>query len=144
MLRQDLHDVELDPRTNGCVVRRGTLADPYTGRVIAFERGYGTSLAVQIDHLIPLAAAWDFGAAEWSQARRESFANDVRYELLAVDGQANQEKSDSTPADWLPPNRAFHCEYGIRYLTAARRWELAISKADRAALTDVVEQDCPA
>ena len=40
----------------------GTLADPYTGDAIDFLRGSGTSSAVQIDHVVALADAWQKGA----------------------------------------------------------------------------------
>ena len=44
-----------------CVVIAGTLlADPYTGRRIEFRKA--TATRVQIDHLYPLARAWDMGA----------------------------------------------------------------------------------
>jgi len=44
-----------------CVVIAGTLlADPYTGRWIEFRKA--TAARVQIDHLYPLARAWDMGA----------------------------------------------------------------------------------
>src|SRR5512144_192764 len=47
-----------------CVVIAGTLpTDPYTGRRIEFRKAAATS--VQIDHLYPLARAWDMGAARW-------------------------------------------------------------------------------
>lgn len=142
VLRRDLHNVVIDSGTNGCVVRRGTLDDPYTGRTIQFERGWGSSLAVQVDHLIPLAAAWDLGAASWPRARREAFANDVEHELLAVDGPTNEEKSDDTPSDWLPPHRAFRCEYAVRYVLASTHWKLPLTQADHSAITRVAEEDC--
>lgn len=137
VLRRDLVDTTIDPGTNGCVVRRGVLHDPYTGRRIQFERGWGSSLAVQIDHLIPLAAAWDLGAWQWSPARRATFANDTKYELLAVDGPTNMAKVDGTPASWLPPNKAFRCEYGVRYIEASLYWQLPITAADAEVLTHV-------
>lgn len=142
VLRQDLVDTVIDPKTRGCVVRRGTLHDPYTGRTIRFERGWNTSIEVQIDHLVPLAAAWDLGAADWPRDRREAFANDVRFELLAVDGLANQAKSDGTPSEWLPPDLSFHCAYAIRYLRASIHWRLPVSRADHDALTRIADQRC--
>ncbi|HYF74610.1 MAG TPA: DUF1524 domain-containing protein, partial [Nocardioides sp.] len=33
--------------------------------------------ALDIDHLVPLAEAWDSGARSWSSATREAFANDL-------------------------------------------------------------------
>jgi hypothetical protein len=140
VLRRDLVDTTIDPDTNGCVVLRGVLKDPYTGRDIQFERGWGSSLAVQVDHLIPLAAAWDLGAWQWSPAERATFANDTVHELLAVDGPTNMSKGDSTPASWLPPNTAFRCEYGVRYLEASMQWKLPITAADAEVLTHVARK----
>jgi hypothetical protein len=53
---------------SGCVVVSGTLHDPYTGTFIPFSKADAS--AVQIDHLYPLAQAYDMGAAGWSQDRR--------------------------------------------------------------------------
>src|SRR5690606_3191514 len=61
VLRRDLTDVVVDDGTGGCVVRSGTLAEPYSGRVVAFERGDDTSALVQIDHVVALADAWQKG-----------------------------------------------------------------------------------
>jgi hypothetical protein len=44
------------------VVATGTLADPYSGRTIAFQRGQGTSDDVQIDQVVALSDAWQKGA----------------------------------------------------------------------------------
>jgi hypothetical protein len=130
VLRKSLSQVVIKPNTQGCVVLRGILDDPYTGSTIHFVRGYNTSNAIEIDHLIPLAAAWDLGAAGWSPGRRAGFANDTRLELIAVSGPANQAKRDSTPASWLPPNRDFRCDYVSRYLKAAVHYDIAVTKAD--------------
>ncbi len=61
VLRRDLRDVVLDPRTHGCVVLSGTLADPYTGRVLAFVRGSDGG-GVDVDHVVALGNAWSSGA----------------------------------------------------------------------------------
>src|SRR6478736_2221506 len=50
ILRRDLKPFTLKPGSS-CVVVSGDLNDPYTGKVIHFERGTATSLAVQIDHV---------------------------------------------------------------------------------------------
>ncbi|PWN04950.1 deoxyribonuclease [Nocardioides silvaticus] len=140
VLRRDLIDTVIDPDTQGCVVLSGTLHDPYTGRAIPFERGWETSIAVQVDHVIPLAAAWDLGAWRWSAARRATFANDIRRELLAVGGPANMSKGDSTPASWLPPNKAFRCEYAVLYLRASLHYALPITRADAEVLENVARR----
>ena len=65
----------------------GTLRDPYTGSTIAFQRGKGTSEAVQIDHVIPLNYLYAHGAWAWDDRTRLLVANDP-LNLLAVDGKA--------------------------------------------------------
>jgi hypothetical protein len=137
VLAAQLTDVAYRTGANRCIVMSGTLADPYTGKRIRFVKR--DAVAVQIDHVYPLAAAWDMGAARWPLAQRQRFANDVEYNLLAVDGKANQAKGDKTPADWLPPNRADHCFYVGKYLSAAQHYALPITRADRDAITTVIK-----
>ncbi|KAI9649957.1 hypothetical protein NHQ30_002542 [Ciborinia camelliae] len=58
---------------------------------------------VDIDHLVPLSNAWKSGAASWTTAQRQVFANDlVNPQLLAVTDSVNSAKSDSGPEDWKP------------------------------------------
>jgi len=87
----------LDVDRNGCDTRHailfraltsGTLTDPFTGRVIDFTRGQGTSALVQIDHVVALSDAWQKGAQQLTADQRATFANDP-LNLLAVDGPAN-------------------------------------------------------
>ncbi|GAD87849.1 HNH endonuclease family protein [Nocardia asteroides] len=123
-----------------CVVVEGVLTDPYTGGDIAFRKSDGGR--VQIDHVYPLAAAWDMGAATWPPARRLRFANDLSVNLLATGASTNQSKGDDTPADWLPPARANHCFYAAKYLTVALDYDLPITAADNATL-HTIARGCP-
>lgn len=133
VLRRDLVDVVVKPGTRGCVVLSGTLHDPYTGRTIAFHRGETSSLAVQIDHRYPLALAWRHGASSWTAAQREAFANDPLV-LVTVDGQANEDKSDSGLAEWMPPNSGDGCGYATSFVAVATKWRLSIATDDEQAL----------
>ncbi|MDI3314271.1 MAG: HNH endonuclease family protein [Mycobacterium sp.] len=108
-------------------VASGILHDPYTDTTVAFQRGAGTGAAVQIDHIVPLAYAWDMGAYDWPYPRRVRFANDPA-NLLAVAGQANQDKADSQPALWMPPNTAFWCQYGMQYIAVLRGYALPVDQ----------------
>jgi hypothetical protein len=65
VLRRDLRSIATKPGTGGCVVVAGTLRDPYTGQVVPFTKAEAG--AVNIDHVLPLAAAWDLGAASWTR-----------------------------------------------------------------------------
>ncbi len=129
VLRRDLSDVVLDPATNGCVVLSGTLADPFSGRSLDFQRGQDTSQAVQIDHVVALSDAWQKGAQQWSPARRLAFANDP-LNLLAVDGPLNQQKSDGDAATWLPPQSSFRCAYVARQVAVKAKYGAWVTQAE--------------
>jgi len=122
-------------------VATGLLHDPYTNADIAFTRGEQTGAAVQIDHIVPLALAWDLGARNWTDDLRLRFANDPA-NLLAVQGQANQDKGDREPATWMPPNTAFRCQYAIQFIAVLRGYALPIDAPSAAALRDAAST-CP-
>lgn len=115
-----------------CVVTAMSLADPYTGKTIAFEKSKAT--AVQIDHVVALSAGWQMGAAQWPGDKRVQFANDP-LNLLAVDGPTNSGKGDATPASWLPPNKAIRCAYAVRYAQVSLKYDLPVTDADKTAMT---------
>ncbi|MFC4125086.1 HNH endonuclease family protein [Nocardia rhizosphaerae] len=127
-------------RRGRCVVVEGVLTDPYTATDITFRKSDGGR--VQIDHVYPLAAAWDMGAARWSPERRARFANDLSVNLLATGASTNQSKGDSTPGTWLPPAGANHCFYAAKYLTVAVDYDLPITAADNAVLHGIA-RGCP-
>lgn len=102
--------------------RNDPIRGPYTGAPI-------TPHDVELDHVLPLAAAWDLGAHAWEQPRREAFANDPR-NLIVVAAAANQEKSDQLPSEWMPPKRWQRCAYAHRLADVARAYELSLPRAD--------------
>lgn len=122
-------------------VATGVLHDPYTNATIDFRRGAKTGAAVQIDHIIPLALAWDLGAWNWPLPERVRFANDPA-NLLAVSGPANEDKGDSQPARWMPPNRAFWCQYGMQFIAVLRGYSLPVDAPSAAVLREAAET-CP-
>lgn len=136
VLRRDLREVKLRGR---CTVVAGVLADPYTGRTVTFAKAKAD--AVQVDHVVALAAAWALGARDWRQDQRERFANDP-LNLLATTAAANQGKSDDTPAEWLP-RQGYRCAYAVRWVQVSSRYRLAVTPADRATLTALLAE-CPA
>ena len=138
ILRRDLRDAQV---SETCKVLRGTLSDPYTGKEIAFVRGAGTSDAVQIDHVVALSSAWQTGAQQLTPERRVALANDP-LELIAVDGPANQQKSDGDAATWLPSNKAFRCQYVARQIAVKRAYSLWVTPAEQDAIAGVLDT-CP-
>ncbi len=137
ILARDLQHTVIE----NCKVQRGTLEDPYTGKTIHFSRGANTSDDVQIDHVVALSDAWQKGAQQLDQDTRETLANDP-LELLAVDGESNQQKSDSDAASWLPPNKEYRCRYVARQIAVKQKYVLWITQAEHDAMKRVLH-NCP-
>ena len=140
ILRRDLKSLTWrdSPR---CTVATGILNDPYTAKKIYFVRGVSTSSAVQIDHVVAVSDAWQKGAQQLSYSKRYAFYNDP-LNLLAVDGPANMQKSDSDAASWLPPNRGYRCSYVSRQIAVKHKYKLWVTKAERDAMASVLKS-CP-
>lgn len=139
ILARDLTDTVLGD--DGCTVLRGVLDDPYTGERISFKRGSSTSSAIQIDHVVALSDAWQKGAQTWDENKRKTLANDD-LELMAVDGSANQQKSDGDAATWLPSNKIFRCQYVARQIAVKIKYELWVTQAEHDAMARVLGT-CP-
>jgi hypothetical protein len=139
ILRRDLTNIQFDEE--GCKILSGTLNDPYTGKTVMFTRGSDTSDDVQIDHVIPLSNAWQTGAQALTYEQRVQFANDP-LELLAVDGPTNQQKSDADAATWLPPNKAFRCQYVARQIAIKAKYQLWVTQPEKEAMIQVLST-CP-
>jgi uncharacterized protein DUF1524 len=140
ILARDLAEVSYE--VNSCIVLSGKLNDPYTGKVIPFLRGQGTSDDIQIDHVVALSDAWQKGAQQLTPALREQFANDG-LNLLAVDGPANMNKGDGDAATWLPSNKAIRCGYVARQITVKLKYSLWVTAAEKSAIQKILS-DCPA
>lgn len=145
--RNDILDRDLVDKTYVSITRcpqavaTGVLHDPYTSATISFTRGANVGQAVQIDHLVPLAYAWDMGARDWPDAMRIRFANDPA-NLLAVAGQVNQDKGDQPPGAWMPPNHAFWCQYSMQFIAVLRGYALQVDQASADELREAAST-CP-
>ena len=146
--RDDILDRDLADKTyvstKRCpqAIAAGTLRDPYTNATVAFVRGNQVGASVQIDHLVPLAFAWDMGARHWSDEIRIRFANDPA-NLLAVAGEANQDKGDQPPGSWMPPNDAFWCQYAVQFIAVLRGYDLPVDEGSAQRLRQAAGT-CPA
>ena len=96
-----------------------------------------------VDHMVPLKEAWDSGAWAGDAKTREAYANDLDYDmsLIAVSASSNRSKSDRDPADWLPTNKDYWCEYITAWVQVKTRWSLSMDRAEKAKIEDVAE-DC--
>ena len=140
ILARDMVQVHVKSAAD-CSVMSGTLHDPYTGKTITFIRGPTTSGKVQIDHVVALSDAWQTGAQDLTAAQRYQLSNDP-LELLAVDGQANEDKSDGDAEAWLPPNKDFRCRYVARQVAVKQKYHLWVTAGEDQAIATVLS-DCP-
>ena len=124
------------PTNGGCTVRWGRWVSAYDGLVLKYASD------VDIDHLVPLAEAWDSGARTWSNARREAYANDLTdpRTLIAVSASSNRSKGDQDPAEWTPARNV--CSYVKQWVVVKTRWSLAVNETERAFLWRAADH-CP-
>ncbi|HHY07388.1 MAG TPA: HNH endonuclease [Corynebacteriales bacterium] len=140
ILQRDLVAVRMREGSN-CIVESGLLLDPYTAEIVYFVRGPQTSAEVQIDHVVALSDSWQKGAQQWEFQKRVNFANDPR-NLIAVSGYINQQKGASDTATWLPPNKAYRCEYVTRQVEVKRVYGLWVTQAEQDAMVRELSKCC--
>ncbi|CAM5724726.1 hypothetical protein SGLAM104S_10110 [Streptomyces glaucescens] len=107
----------------------GSWYSPYDGAT------WTAASDVDIDHLVPLAEAWDSGADSWTTSRRQAFANDLtRPQLLAVTDHVNQAKGDQDPATWMPSRTTYRCTYVRAWVQVKYYYGLSVDSAEKSAL----------
>ena len=141
ILYRDLTSKTFKSGTQNCVVLTGILSDPYSGEKISFVRGVGSSMDVQIDHVVALSNAWQTGAFKLSYDKRLAFANDPM-NLLAVKGRLNSQKGDGDAATWLPPRRDIRCAYVAQQIVVKAKYKLWVTSAEKAAMVALLAK-CP-
>lgn len=126
---------------DNCTVIAGEFNEPYTGNHIVFHTKSEFSKNIQIDHVVALSDAWQKGAQYLSGETRYALATDP-LNLLAVDSKTNQGKSDGDAATWLPPNKAFRCQYIARQISVKYKYNLWVTEAEHDTMAYVLET-CP-
>ncbi|WP_406205448.1 HNH endonuclease family protein [Kitasatospora sp. NBC_01560] len=118
---------EVGPR---CALAGGVWFSPYDDRTIT------DATKIDVDHLIPLAEAWDSGASTWTAKEREAYANDQGdpRTLIAVSFQSNRAKADKDVAGWLPSSEAYRCRYAEDSTAVKTRWGLSVDQVELDAL----------
>ncbi|MEW2310647.1 HNH endonuclease family protein [Streptomyces sp. NPDC006864] len=122
----------------GCKLTGGTWVSYYDGQEVT------SAGSLDIDHMVPLAEAWDSGASAWTAARREAYANDqgADVSLVAVTARTNRSKSDQDPADWMPPSPEAQCRYVGEWVATKLRWDLTADDRELQALKVYAEGPC--
>ncbi len=87
--------------------------------------------------MVALGDAWQKGAQQLDDTTRRNLANDPR-NLLAADGQANQQKSDGDAATWLPANKSFRCVYVAKQVEVKAAYQLWVTQAEKDAIARVL------
>jgi hypothetical protein len=113
-----------------CRVAAGEWHDPYTGETFVDPSD------LDIDHMVPLKEVHQSGGHAWSADRRRAYANSMEYanHLIAVDSSANRSKGDRDPAEWLPENDLFLCDYLRAWLDVKEEWNLSADEEEVAAI----------
>ena len=91
---------------------------------------------LDIDHLVPLAEAWESGGYAWSQATWTRFANDLgdSRSLIAVSSSTNRSKGSRDPHGWWPSRVSYRCQYAADWVAVKARWDLSADTAERHSL----------
>jgi len=130
ILKRDGSNVTTD---SACAATGGSWYSVYDGAT------WTAASDVDIDHLVPLAEAWDSGASAWTTAQRQAFANDVtRPQLLAVTDNVNQSKGDKDPAEWMPSLSSYACTYVRAWVQVKYYYKLKVDSAEKTKLTSVL------
>jgi hypothetical protein len=123
--RDEVLEAESLEETGGCDVTEGKWLSYYDGVTTQDPSD------LDIDHLVPLAEAWDSGAKRWTAGTRTRFANDLgdRRSLVAVTAAANRSKGDRDPAEWMPDRAG--CTYLRQWVAVKLRWRLTVNRPER-------------
>ncbi len=123
--------------SRGCTVKSGEWNDPYSGNQ------YADAGDLQIDHVVPLKNSYISGAWQWDGKKRCLFANFLSndYHLLAVNGPDNMKKGDRTPEGFMPPNRAYACDYLASWLKIKLIWNLALTPPEARAISRLKQEN---
>ena len=109
---------ETDDDDNGCDVREDVLARDLTD--VQYKNGRSCQVASKL----------------------YQFGNDM-YNLLAVDGPANQQKGSASAAYWLPTNSEYRCDYVARQIGVKDKYGLTVTSQEKRAMLSVLH-GCPA
>ena len=149
---RDLFQHWIDADGDGCNTRNEVLIaeadDPVTvgggcalsgGRWFSYyDRVSWTQTSdVDIDHMVPLAEAWDSGARTWDAATRRDYANDLgdSRTLVGVTDNVNQTKGDQDIAEWLPTYD--NCRYLGEFVAVKLRWRLTVDSGEKSAMSSL-------
>lgn len=105
---------------------------------------------LDIDHFVPLKAAWLAGAHAWDKERRSQYSNGWgiksrkrRSWLIPVSASANRSKGAKGPEEWVPPRSAYYVNYAATWIRTKTYWKLSVTATERAALEYLLQTTVP-
>lgn len=132
---EELIDHAIGPVTfrapKDCYIVSGKWKCPYTGQILTNPR------KLDIDHVIPLAHAWQHGADQWDAVQRERFANDPE-NLLPVMFSENRKKGARGIDEWTPADREFHRDYALLWVYLKMKYRLSFSETEMKAISEMI------
>ena len=137
ILKRELGDTAI---LDGCDVIAGEFDEPYIGEHRILKNKSDVA-KIQVDHVVALSDAWQKGAQYKDYETRNAIATDP-LNLLAVDGAANEQKSDGDAATWLPKNKKFRCQYVARQVSVKFKYGLWVTEAEKQAILKILT-NCP-
>ncbi|MFE2726660.1 HNH endonuclease family protein [Kitasatospora sp. NPDC059327] len=129
ILREAIVAPQIGP---GCSLTGGLWYSIYDGVTVT------DASALDVDHVVPLAEAWDSGASTWSAAERQAYANDLDEprDLVAVTARSNRQKSDKDISEWRPVETET-CDYLTRWTVSKTRWGQSVDTTEKNVLRDL-------
>ena len=137
ILKRELGDTAI---LDGCDVIAGEFDEPYIGEHRILKNKSDVA-KIQVDHVVALSDAWQKGAQYKDYETRNAIATDP-LNLLAVDGAANEQKSDGDAATWLPKNKKFRCQYVARQVSVKFKYGLWVTEVEKQAILKILT-NCP-
>jgi len=118
-----------------CQVATGEWLAPYTSVIVT------DATKLDVDHMVPLKNAHDSGGWAWDKDKKAAYANEMGYadHLIAVTASANRKKGARGPEEWKPANQDYWCDYAIDWVQIKVDWELSATKAEWAALQEMLK-----
>ena len=128
--------VPVTMKENNCTVATGKWNDHYTMDT------FKDAQDIQIDHMVPMKNAYVSGAYKWTYLQRCLYGNYMGYKnhLIPIFGEENNQKSDHTPIDYMPPNDTYKCTYLKDWLFIKGLWGLTMSVEEASSIKDLIRK----
>lgn len=118
-----------------CVPDRGRWVDRYLDTTIRRTIDADVSLHV------PAQIAYVSGGSRWSTATRQAYLTDIEHlpTLQVTSAGSGHNPRGHDPSSWKPSSESIWCAYAIDWISVKDRWELSVTGAEQAALSEMLD-----